>query len=205
MARAWRCARFIVCLTILLTLSLAVPVVAQTLVTLRGGGLEVSADLAGWNLMQGPAVLGASYVRLGFYSKDSENLSLFVDHLPRGVTDLDSLCRGSMQDRAGENGLTMVEPKGFAGKEACLFTFTVPTIQRSVYVELIANGKWVEFHYSTGDGRDSLAKGRKTMEDFIASLKTKPDETAPDDTMTGDVKDEQVVRVEQFLKCAPSA
>jgi hypothetical protein len=190
--------------TLVFTLLLTLPVVAQKPMTFHVAGVDITADLGRWQVQEGTARMPDGFVRLGFFSNGPHNLSIFVGNIPRGARDLDTLCKGNLRKWSSADGLTMVDPKGFAGKEACLFTFTVANFQRSIYVEMIAEEQWLEFHYSNVTERDALASGRKVLEAIIGSMRIvryEPKQEAP----TGDIKDEEVARVEQFLKCAPGS
>lgn len=86
--------------------------------TLRGGGLEVTADLAGWARQQGPAVLHGNYTRLGLFSAPKgQELSILVDDSPNDATDLKALCQRSEQSYGGAKaGVRVLEPATLAGK-----------------------------------------------------------------------------------------
>src|SRR5882724_4689810 len=117
---------------LLLMLFLALPAVAQTPLTLRGGGLEVAGDFSGWQQQPGAGVLHGNYYRLGlFYKEKGPALSLLIDEIPRDRADLDSLCNHSAKSWKSVSGLKILEPKTFAGK---------------------VNQKWLEIHYSAPDG-----------------------------------------------------
>ena len=170
--------------------------------TLRGGGLEVRADLSGWTQTEGPAVFGGTYVRLGNFTKSNDRmLSILVDRTPPGVTDLESLCQHATKSYGGATGLKMLQRMTVAGKAGCLFTFPTAAQRRNFYVEMLFGDRWLELHYSAPDGGKSVELGSEVLESVVISLSAKPYNNAPGELLQADITDAEVAMVEHYQGC----
>jgi hypothetical protein len=184
---------------------LAAPLaVAQTanggMVTLRGGGLEVSADLSGWTRQLGTAVLDGNYVRLGQYTKPAgQVLSLLVDRPPEGV-DLAAVCQHSLQNGAGDTPPKVLEQAAFAGKPACLFTLTLQ-FRRSLRGDALRRP--VAGAALLGERkRQGHRAGREELERVVASLSATRYQSAPGKLQQADISDPEVAMAERYQGCS---
>ncbi len=170
--------------------------------TLRGGGLEVRADLSGWIQTEGSAVLNGTYVRLGNFSKSNDRvLSILVDRTPPGVTDLASLCQHATKSYGGSTGLKVLQPTTVAGKAGCLFTFPTAAQRRNFYVEMLFGDRWLELHFSAPDGGKSVELGSEVLESVVISLSAKPYNNTPEELLQADITDAEIALVERLQGC----
>jgi hypothetical protein len=166
--------------------------------TLKGSGLEVTADLRGWTLVQGPGILHDDYVRLGlFEGKNDQELSILVDNPPRDIRDLSGLCKSSLQSYKGSK---LLEERTVAQKPACMFDF-VAISRRNIYVEMLIEDRWLEFHYSGPDSRSAAYTGRKALEAIIGSLSATRSEIKPGELLYADITDAEITAAERSLNC----
>ena len=183
------------------TFAIALAMILQTPnfpTTLKGGGLEVTADLRGWTLVQGPGILHDDYVRLGlFEGANSQDLSILVDNPPRGIRDLSGLCKNSLQ---GFKGSKLLEEKIVAQKPACMLGFAA-SARRNLYVEMLIDDRWLEFHYSAPDGGAAADTGKMALEAIVASLSATRSESKPGELLYADVTDAEVTVAERSLRC----
>jgi len=155
----------------ILLLLLAAQTPGPGLQTLRGGGLEITVDLTGWKLEQGAAILRGGYARLGLFSgANGQDISILVDGIPKGATDVNTLCQGAEESKGGSKaGIKILEAESVAGKPACLFTFPAAQNRRSLYVEMLVEGRWLEIHYSAPDNRNVIALAHSSLEGLVGS------------------------------------
>jgi hypothetical protein len=171
--------------------------------TLRGGGLEVTADLTGWTRQQGPAVLHGNYTRLGlFTAPKGQEMSILVDDIPNGATDFNALCQRSEQSYGGAKvGVKVLEPATLAGKAACLFTLPTQLNRRDFYIETLIEGRWLEIHYSAPEGKDAIPVARQSLEAVVGSLVAKPYQARVGELPMADITDEQIALAESRQGC----
>src|SRR5215469_5590691 len=123
---------------------------AQDTQTLRGGGLELTVNLAGWKQTLAASVLHDNYIRLGAYDYTPQgHLAILVDELPPGITDAAGLCEKALDYR---HNARILEPSTFAGKPACLLEVPVEKGFADLYLEMAVAGRWLEWHYSAPTG-----------------------------------------------------
>jgi hypothetical protein len=171
--------------------------------TLRGSGLEVTIDLAGWKQEEGVVLLHGHYVRLGmFTAPKARDMSILVDDIPKGATDLNSLCLGSEQSYGGSKaGVKVLDAATLAGKPACFFTFPTELNRRNFYVEMIVDGRWLEIHYSAPDGRDAAALARQSLESVVSSMVAKSIPSDDRQLPVADVTEGEVLLAENRQGC----
>lgn len=169
---------------------------AEETVTLRGGGLEVSANLTGWTQSGGPEVLHESYVRLGTFDTPKAHLALLVDSLPKGA-DLSSLCERTAR---GHKGGKIVEPIAFAGKAGCLISASPSDPLSDLFFEMLMGDHWLEWHYSALRDDQFVESGRRALEPLIASVSAKV-ETVPTAVPQSDLTDRQLEFIQKAQKC----
>jgi hypothetical protein len=172
----------------------ALQVHASNVRTLYGSGLEITVDLTGWTQQQGAAILHGNYARLGLFSAPKEqDLSILVDDIPQGATNLNNLCLGSEKSYGGSKaGVKALETETLAGKPACLFTFPTVMNRRNFYVEMMVEGRWLEIHYSAPDGKDAIGLARQSLEAIVASLVSRPLQSQASELPAADISDEEI-------------
>src|SRR5688572_29535668 len=166
---------------------------------LKGGGLEVRADLSGWKQLQGPGILHDNYVSLGLFEAGGQNLSVLVDIPPRGATNLANLRSHSL--RSYGPSVESLETSTVAGKPACMFTLPGSAGRRDLYVEMLFEGRWLELHYSTPDNGKATEIGRSALETIVGSMSATRYESKPGELLYVDIAEGEVSVAEKLQGC----
>ena len=124
-------------------------------------------------------------------------MSILVDQLPAGVTDVAGLCEQSV---AHHRGAQILAPSAFAGKPGCLLVVPADQGFASLYLEMVTENRWLEWHYSAPTGATFADDGKRAMEPLIASFSAKADPSGlklPQEELT----DQMVTLIEHLQKC----